>query len=91
MNDDEPGSLGSPVSGPACSSPNLSSANGHGLSNISLSMVKHRSEENVVPLKENLTNKDSMHFVSLAFGESSHTLLPESFQKQGKFTRVCLT
>ncbi|EFN80277.1 hypothetical protein EAI_10792 [Harpegnathos saltator] len=79
----------SPVNtGPACSSPNLSfTEDGHGLSDISLSVVERMPQERV--LKGNAASKDSAaHFVSLAIGESSHTLIPKSFQKQGKFARV---
>ncbi|XP_025152485.1 uncharacterized protein LOC105187007 isoform X2 [Harpegnathos saltator] len=74
----------SPVNtGPACSSPNLSfTEDGHGLSDISLSVVERMPQERV--LKGNAASKDSAaHFVSLAIGESSHTLIPKSFQKQG--------
>ncbi|XP_014470446.1 PREDICTED: uncharacterized protein LOC106742218 [Dinoponera quadriceps] len=69
----------SPVdTGPACSSPNSSSSDGHGLSDISLSVVERVPQECVV-LKGN-ASKESTQFVSLAVGESS--VMPESFQKQ---------
>lgn len=84
------GNASSPLSpvdtGPACSSPNTSSNDDHGLSDISLSVVERVPQANVA-LKANAANKDSMQFFSLATGESSRTLMPESFQKQGKFTR----
>lgn len=85
INGDNPGSPVSPVdTGLACSSPN-SSSTGHGLSDISLSVVERTPQEHVA-LRGNAANKDSTHFVSLALGESSHTLMPESFQTQGEFT-----
>lgn len=83
------GNVSSPVSpvdtGLACSSPKSSSSDGHGLSEISLSMVERVSQARVAS-KANAANKDSTQFISLAVGEPSHTFLPESFQNQGKFS-----
>ncbi|XP_032677710.1 uncharacterized protein LOC116847138 isoform X2 [Odontomachus brunneus] len=82
INGGNPGSPVSPVdTGVAYSSPNSSSIDGHGLSDISLSVVERTPQERVA-LKGNAANKDSTRFISLALGESSHTLVPESFQKQ---------